>query len=158
MATIFENPRELLTRIGETLGTSDWLLIDQARIDAFANATGDHQWIHTDPIRAAAGPFGATIAHGYLTLSLVNIFLPQIAEVRNISMGVNIGSNRLRFLAPVRVNSRIRGIGELTAAEAIGSDAIQATIKITVEIEGASKPACIVDTISRYYEKKELLS
>jgi acyl dehydratase len=158
MPTIFENPRELLARAGETLGTSNWLLIDQARIDAFADATGDHQWIHTDPIRAAAGPFGATIAHGYLTLSLVNIFLPQIAEVRNISMGVNIGSNRLRFLAPVRVNSRIRGTGELTAAEAAGPDAIQATIKITVEIEGTSKPACIVDTISRYYEKKELLS
>jgi acyl dehydratase len=151
MATIFATPSDLLSRIGETLGTSDWLLIDQARINAFADATGDHQWIHTDPIRAAAGPFGATIAHGYLTLALVNLFLPQIIEVQNVSMGVNIGSNRLRFLTPVRVNSRIRGTGELTAAEAVGTDAIQAIVRITVEIDGASKPACIVDTISRFY-------
>jgi acyl dehydratase len=153
MATIFATPSDLLSRIGETLGTSDWLLIDQARINAFADATGDHQWIHTDPIRAAAGPFGATIAHGYLTLALVNLFLPQIIEVQNVSMGVNIGSNRLRFLTPVRVNSRIRGTGELTAAEAVGTDAIQAIVRITVEIDGASKPACIVDTISRFYSQ-----
>jgi acyl dehydratase len=153
MATIFTTPRELLTRIGETLGTSNWLLIDQPRINAFADATGDHQWIHTDPVRAATGPFGATIAHGYLTLSLVNLFLPQIIEVQNVTMGVNIGSNRLRFLTPVLVNSRIRGTGELTAAEAVGPDAIQATIRITVEIKGASKPACIVDTISRFYSQ-----
>jgi acyl dehydratase len=152
MAAIFANARELLSRVGETLGTSDWLLIDQARINAFAGATGDHQWIHTDPVRAATGPFGATIAHGYLTLSLVNIFLPQIVEVQNIAMGVNVGSNRLRFLNPVRVNSRIRGTGELITAEAVAADAVQATIRIAIEIEGASKPACVVETISRYYE------
>jgi acyl dehydratase len=152
MPVIFATPRDLLARVGEKLGTSDWLLVDQARINAFADATGDHQWIHVDPERAAAGPFGATIAHGYLTLSLVNVFLPHIAEVRNIAMGVNIGTNRLRFLTPVRVNSRIRGTGELTAAEAAGPHAVQATIRVTVEIEGAEKPACIVDTISRYYE------
>jgi acyl dehydratase len=153
MPTIFANPQALIARIGEALGASDWLLIDQQRIDAFAAATGDHQWIHVDPIRAASGPFGATIAHGYLTLSLVNIFLPQIIEVQNVAMGVNIGSNRLRFLSPVHVNSRIRGSGELTAAEAPTANTVQAIIRITVEIEGTTKPACIVDTISRFYVK-----
>src|ERR1700677_4785461 len=95
MATIFPSPQALLDHVGKPLGTSEWLLIDQARIDRFADATGDHQWIHVDPERARTGPFGATIAHGYLTLALVNLFLPQIVEVRGISMGVNVGSDRL---------------------------------------------------------------
>jgi acyl dehydratase len=152
MATIFESPGDLLSRVGDELGVSDWLLVDQGRIDMFAEATGDHQWIHVDPVRAATGPFGGTIAHGYLTLALVNIFLPQIVDVRGISMGVNIGSNRLRFLAPVRAGSHLRGRGELVAAEAVGADAVQATIRVTVELQGSEKPACVVDTISRYYE------
>jgi acyl dehydratase len=157
MPSIFATPHDLLSRIGEKLGVSDWLLVDQARIDAFAGATGDHQWIHTDPVRAAAGPFGGTIAHGYLTLSLVNLFLPQIIEVRGISMGVNIGCDRLRFLTPVREGSRIRGAGELVAVEAVAGKAVQAVIRVTVEIDGNSKPACLVDTISRFYPKEELL-
>ena len=103
MATRFETPAELLKAVGRHLGTSDWLEITQDRIDKFAEATGDHQWIHVDPERAKAGPFGACIAHGYLTQSLVNLFLPQIVEVHGISMGVNYGADRVRFPAPVPV-------------------------------------------------------
>jgi acyl dehydratase len=151
MTTVFENPAELVAHVGKPLGTSDWLHIDQARIDLFADATGDHQWIHVDPARAQNGPFGATIAHGYLTLSLVNVFLPQILDVRGISMGVNIGSDRLRFLAPVRVGSFVRGVGELVLAHEVAGGAVQSVVRVTVELQGSAKPACIVDTISRYY-------
>jgi acyl dehydratase len=148
--TVFDSPAQLLENVGKQLGASDWLEIDQERIDLFADATGDHQWIHVDPERAAQGPFGSTIAHGYLTLSLVNLFLPQIVEVRGISMGVNYGSNRLRFPAPVPVGSRIRGTAELVEAEEVKGGAIQAVIRVTVEVEGSDRPACVVDTISRY--------
>lgn len=151
MATVFENPAALQKSIGEHLGYSDWLEIDQARIDLFAEATGDHQWIHVDPERAKDGPFGACIAHGYLTQSLVNYFLPQIVEVRGISMGVNYGADRLRFPAPVPVGSRIRGGGELVSADATKDGAIQAVVRVTVEIEGSDRPGCVIDTISRYY-------
>ncbi len=151
MPTVFSAPKELLAAVGQPLGASDWLLIEQSRIDGFADATGDHQWIHVDPERAKSGPYGATIAHGYLTLSLVNLFLPQIVEVRGISMGVNYGCDKLRFPAPVRVGSRVRGVGELIEAEEVKGGAVQAKIRVTVEIEGGEKPACVVDTISRYY-------
>ena len=151
MAVIFENPRELLGKEGTKLDSSPWLTVDQARIDAFAECTGDHQWIHVDPVRAKDGPFGATIAHGYLTLSLVNMFMPEIVEVRRFSAGVNVGMDRTRFLSPVRVGSRIRGTGELVSAEEVKGGAIQAVIRVTVEIEGSDKPACIVDTINRYF-------
>ena len=151
MATVFESPEGLLDAVGKPLGSSDWLSIEQARIDQFADATGDHQWIHVDPERAKAGPFGATIAHGYLTLSLVNAFLPQIVEVRGISMGVNYGADRLRFPAPVPVGSRVRGVGELVEAERTKDGGVQAKVRVTVEIEGGERPACVVDTISRYY-------
>ncbi len=150
MAIVFNGPYDLLGKEGMQLGTSDWLVIDQRRIDGFADVTEDRQWIHVDPVRAKDGPFGATIAHGYLTLSLVNRFLPQIFEVRGISMGVNVGAERLRFLTPVKVGSRIRGHGEILAAEKI-RDAVQSTVRVTIEIEGIDKPACIVDTISRYF-------
>ena len=151
MPRVFERPAELLAAVGQPLGHSDWLAIDQERIDLFADATGDHQWIHVDPERAAHGPYGATIAHGYLTLSLVNLFLPQIVEVRGISMGVNYGADKLRFPAPVPVGSRIRGSGELLRAEEVKGGAVQAVIRVTVEVEGSERPACVVDTISRYY-------
>ena len=150
MATIFETPRQLLDAVGQSLGHSEWLVIDQARIDKFADATGDHQWIHVDPERAKHGPFGRCIAHGYLTLSLVNSFLPQIVDVRGISMGVNYGADRLRFPAPVPVGSRIRGRGELIAAEQTKDGGVQATIRVTVEIDGSERPGCVIDTISRY--------
>ena len=150
MPTVFDSPAQLLENVGKQLGASDWLEIDQERIDLFADATGDHQWIHVDPDRAAQGPFGSTIAHGYLTLSLVNLFLPQVVEVRGISMGVNYGSNKLRFPAPVPVGSRIRGSAELVEAEEVKGGAIQAVIRVTIEVEGSDRPACVVDTISRY--------
>jgi len=148
---IFETPHELHDHVGERLGESDWITIEQDRIDKFADATGDHQWIHVDPERAKEGPYGKTIAHGYLTQSLVNLFLPQIADVRGFSMGVNYGADRLRFPAPVVVGSRVRGVGELVACEPTRDGAIQATIRVTVEIEGSDRPGCVIDTISRYY-------
>jgi acyl dehydratase len=151
MPTIFETPAELQKAVGQHLGYSEWLEISQDRIDLFAEATGDHQWIHVDPDRAKDGPFGACIAHGYLTQSLVNYFLPQIVEVRGISMGVNYGADRLRFPAPVPVGSRIRGGGELVSAEPTQDGAVQAVVRVTVEIEGSDRPGCVIDTISRYY-------
>jgi len=151
MATIFDTPAELHAAVGRQLGKSDWLTIEQERINLFAEATGDHQWIHVDPVRAKNGPFGACIAHGYLTLSLVNMFLPQIIEVRGIRMGVNYGADKVRFPAPVPVGARVRGSGELLGAEDIKGGAVQTVVRVTVEIEGNERPACVVDTISRFY-------
>ncbi len=151
MTTIFNTPAELHTAVGKQLGTSEWLAIEQGRVDLFADATGDHQWIHVDPERAKGGPFGGCIAHGYLTLSLVNMFLPQIIEVRGIRMGVNYGADKVRFPAPVRVGSRVRGSGELLGVEDVKGGAVQAVVRVTVEIEGGERPACVVDTISRFY-------
>ncbi|MCG8589424.1 MAG: MaoC family dehydratase [Proteobacteria bacterium] len=150
MPRIFQSPRDLHQAEGEHLGVSDWLEISQERIDQFAQATGDHQWIHVDPERAVDGPFGTTIAHGYLTQSLVNLFLPQIVEVRGISMGVNYGADRVRFPAPVPVGSKVRGSAELLKAEDVKGGAVQATIRVTVEIQGQDRPGCVIDTISRY--------
>ena len=150
MATTFETPEELEGAVGQHLGFSDWIQITQDRIDKFAEATGDHQWIHTDPVRAKQGPFGTTIAHGYLPQSLVNLFLPQIIEVRGISMGINYGTDKVRFPAPVPVDSRVRGGAELVAAQTVKNGAVQATIRVTVEIEGSDRPGAVVDTISRY--------
>ena len=153
MATVFQTPGELSSSIGKHLGHSEWMEITQERIQRFADATDDQQWIHVDPARAAQGPFGAPIAHGYLTLSLVNRFLPEIVEVRGISMGVNYGADRIRFPAPVKVGSRIRGGAELLEVENTRDGGVQAKIRVTVEIEGSERPACVVDTISRYYPK-----
>lgn len=150
MTTVFKHPSELQQAVGQHLGHSDWLTIDQQRINLFADATGDHQWIHVDPERAKDGPFGRCIAHGYLTLSLVNLFLPQIVDVQGVKMGVNYGCDKVRFPAPVPVDSRVRGGGELVAVEEV-KGAIQSTVRVTVEIEGQDRPACVVDTISRYF-------
>jgi acyl dehydratase len=151
MATIVECPRHLLGMEGCKLEPTEWLGIDQARIDGFAEYTGDHQWIHVDPVRARDGPFGRTIAHGYLTLSLINLFLPQMIEVRNFSAGINVGADNLRFLSPVLVDSRIRGRGEIVKVKELKAGAIQSVVRITVEIEGSEKPACVVDCINRYF-------
>jgi acyl dehydratase len=151
MPSVFESPAELKAAVGRPLGKSEWLEITQDRIDRFAEATGDHQWIHVDPARAAQGPFGRTIAHGYLTQSLVNFFLPQIVVVKGISMGINYGADRLRFPAPVPVGSRVRGSAELIEAEEQKDGSVQAKIRVTVEIEGSERPGCVIDTISRYY-------
>ncbi|MEI7593450.1 MAG: MaoC family dehydratase [Actinomycetes bacterium] len=147
--TVFEGVEQVKDAVGRDLGTSEWIEITQDRIDLFAEATGDHQWIHVDPQRAATGPFGGTIAHGYLTLSLSNAFMPEIVEVRGVSMGVNYGTGKVRFPAPVPVGSRIRGSATLTAVEEVAGG-IQTTIVMTVEIEGGSKPACVVESISRF--------
>ncbi len=151
MAVIFENPRDLVGKEGTALEPSEWLTIEQDRIDAFADCTGDHQWIHVDPVKAKDGPFGATIAHGYLTLSLVNLFMPQMIDVRGFSAGVNVGMDKTRFLNPVVVGSRIRGTGEIVSVEEVKGGAIQAVIRVTIEIEGKDRPACVVDTINRYF-------
>jgi acyl dehydratase len=151
MATIFDSPRELLGKEGQVLDTSAWLTIDQQRIDLFAEVTGDRQWIHVDPERARSGPFGTTIAHGYLTVSLMGTFLPQIIDVRNFSMGVNVGVDGLRFLSPVPVGSRIRASGIIVKVEEAKAGAIQCVVRVTIEIEGKEKPACVLDTISRYF-------
>ncbi len=149
MPTVFENPDAVLAAVGQHLGFTDWITVDQDRINAFADATGDHQWIHVDVAKAKDGPFGGTIAHGYLTLSLTNLFLPQLVSVENLSMGINYGVNKVRFPTPVRAGSRVRGGAEIAACEEVPGG-VQAIIKITVEIEGADKPACIVENVTRY--------
>ena len=151
MSTLFSSAGQLLAAQGLDLGRTDWLLLTQERIDLFAEATGDHQWIHVDPVRAKDGPFGATVAHGYLTLSLANLFLPQLVNYENLSMGVNYGTDKVRFPAPVKVNSRVRGKGEVVAAEEIKGGGVQVVVRISVEVEGQDKPGCVVDTISRLY-------
>jgi acyl dehydratase len=152
---VFKTPHELSAAVGEDLGVTDWLEIDQKRIDTFAEATGDHQWIHVDAEKAKAGPYGSTIAHGYLTVSLVNYFLPQLLDVQGISMGVNYGVDKVRFPAAVPVGSKIRGKGVLTSVETTKDGGIQSKVTVTIEIEGSERPACIVETISRYYAETE---
>jgi acyl dehydratase len=146
----FTSAEELKAAVGEQLGYSDWLEIDQKRIDLFADATGDHQWIHVDPEKAAAGPFGTTIAHGYLTLSLLPLLVPQVMKVEGAQMGVNYGTNKVRFPAPVPVGSRLRATAVLKeVAEAGGG--VQVTAAVTVEHEGGDKPVCVAESVSRYY-------
>lgn len=141
---------ELRAAVGNDLGTSDWLTITQERVNTFADATGDHQWIHVDVERATAeSPFGGPIAHGYLTLSLTNQFLPEIVEVTGISSGINYGVNKVRFPSPVPVGRRVRGNVVLAAAEDVPGG-VQTTMVITVELEDSPKPACIVEAISRW--------
>jgi len=146
----FTSADEIKAAVGTHLGFSDWLEIDQARIDTFADATGDHQWIHVDPERAKNGPFGTTIAHGYLTLSITNMFLPQLVTVSTAKLGINYGANKVRFPAPVPVGSRIRVGGEVMEAEDVGGGGVQVIVRLTVEVEGNDRPACVVDSISRW--------
>jgi len=150
MSVIVEKPHDLLGMVGAKLGPTGWVTVDQQRVDQFANCTGDHQWIHVDVERAKNGPFGGTIAHGYLTMSMINLFLPELMEVRGFAHAVNVGLDRLRFLAPVVVGSRIRAVSEIVAVEEI-KGAIQAIVRVTIEIEGNEKPALIADTVSRYF-------
>ncbi|MCA0448242.1 MAG: MaoC family dehydratase [Proteobacteria bacterium] len=151
MGLVFSSVAEAVAAVGCDLGHSDWLAIDQNRIDTFARATGDFQWIHVDPARAAQGPFGGTVAHGYLTFSLINMFLPELFRADGMKMGINYGADRLRFPAPVPVGSRIRAAGLLVAAEPIGADAVQTTVRMTIEIEASPKPGCVADILGRYY-------
>jgi len=147
--TVLDGPDVVKAATGTHLGYSDWLTIDQERVNLFADATGDHQWIHVDPERAADGPFGGPIAHGYLTLSLSNLFLPQIIETRGFSAGVNYGADKVRFISPVKVGDRIRGGAELVEVTDVNGG-IQTLVRITIEIEGGTKPAGVIDSLSRW--------
>jgi acyl dehydratase len=148
-AQVFAMPAALLHAMGTQFEPTPWEAVSQERIQQFADATGDHQWIHVDPVRAAVGPFGGCIAHGYLTLSLVNLFLPQLMQVEQVSMGINYGLERVRFMGIVPAGSRLRGRGEVVAVEDTGK-AVQVTVRVTVEREGAERPVCVADTISRF--------
>ena len=147
--TEFHSIEELRGGVGTHLGYSDWLEITQERIDQFADATGDHQWIHVDPERARRGPFGTTIAHGYLTLSSTNRWLGGLLRVPTATMGVNYGANKVRFPAPVPVGSRIRMGVEILSVDEVPGGA-QVTTRNTVEVDGSEKPACVVEAISRF--------
>ncbi len=136
--------------VGQVLGVSDWVTVEQPRIDLFAAATGDHQWIHIDPARAAAGPFGATVAHGFLTLSLLPMLFETAFHVDDVRLGVNYGLNRVRFPAPVRAGSRLRGHFKLLSYEPLDGGA-QLVIESTVELEGSAKPACVAESVTRRY-------
>ena len=136
---------------GAELGTSDWLLVDQARIDTFADATGDHQWIHVDRQHASAeSPYGTTIAHGLLTLSLIPALSKQCFVVENVRMGINYGFNKVRFITPVPVDSRVRVRSILIDAAKVDDSTVQLTVRHTVELEGGAKPAAVAEMIGRY--------
>jgi acyl dehydratase len=146
----FESVEALAAAAGEHLGYSDWHLVDQARVTAFAEVTDDPQWIHIDPERAAKGPFGGTVAHGYLTLSLLPMLAREIYQVKGARMGVNYGLDRVRFPAPLLTGRRIRAGILLTAVEPVPGG-VQAHAEVTVEREGANKPVCVANTLSRVY-------
>jgi acyl dehydratase len=150
MTTIIEGIDGLKAKQGEHLGYSDWLEITQERVNEFAEATGDHQWIHVDPERAKAGPFGGPIAHGYLTISLAPMLLPQVMRVEGIQMGVNYGINKLRFPSPVPVGSKLRVGASLADVTDIEGGA-QVTVDLTFEVEGKDKPSCVAQAVYRYY-------
>jgi len=142
---------DLEAAVGRELGPTGWFTVDQSRIDGFADDTEDHQWIHVDPERAAGGPFGATVAHGFLTLSLVPYFVNRLRRIEGVRMGINYGLDRVRFPSPVRAGSRIRARITMTTLDRIGDDAVQLVTRTTIEAEGADKPACVADLVSRYY-------
>ena len=146
----FDKLTDLQALVGQHIGDSDWITVDQHRIDLFAQATGDQQWIHVDPVRAAAGPFGTPIAHGFLTLSLLPEMFASAFEVRDTRMGVNYGLNRVRFPAPVPVGSRLRGTFVLKAYEPLEGGA-QVTVEVTMLREGSAKPVCVAESIARRY-------
>ena len=147
---IVDQPNDLLAAVGQALGPSEPLVVTQERINQFAEATGDDQWIHVDQARAAKGPFGRTVAHGYLTLSLASYFLPQLLSVKNMSMGVNYGTEKVRFPAAVTEGSTLRATGEIISAEESGGG-VKVVVRMTLVADGAERPACVVDTISLFY-------
>ena len=147
---VIQRLSDLQQRVGQELGVGEWLQVDQARIDQFAQATGDHQWIHVDPARAAQGPFGATVAHGFLTLSLLPVLLASSFTIADSAMGVNYGLNRVRFPAPVPVGSRLRARAVLQQFEPLpGGDGAQLTLDVTIEREGQDKPVCAAQILVR---------
>lgn len=145
----FSGLDELVAAAGSQLGPTDWLEVTQERVNQFADATDDHQWIHVDPERAANGPFGGTIAHGLLTLSLLPHFTSQMYTVDNIAMAINYGYNKVRFITPVKVGAKIRGRAEISKVDQLDG-AVQATLTTTVEIEGSEKPAAVAESIVRF--------
>ncbi|HLF69739.1 MAG TPA: MaoC family dehydratase [Actinomycetota bacterium] len=151
MTTIIKGKQELLGRVGDELGVSEWHEITQDQVNKFADATGDHQWIHVDPEKAALGPFGTTIAHGYLTLALGPKLSWETVTVEGVQMGINYGSDRVRFITPVKVGARIRMRIKLADLKEVEPNGLQATFENTFEIEGEDKPACVAQVISRYY-------
>ncbi|MEC5408515.1 MaoC family dehydratase [Paraburkholderia sp. MPAMCS5] len=148
----YETVAHLQPLLGEVVGSSDWIVIDQQRINTFAEATGDFQWIHVDPERAAAGPFGAPIAHGFLTLSLLPVFSQSAFAIRQIKLGVNYGLNKVRFLKPVPVDSRLRAHFKLLSFESLDNKGTQIIYEMTVEMEGADKPVCVAESILRVFD------
>ncbi len=152
MPTEIEGIAGLIARAGQHLGYSDWLEVTQDRVDRFADATGDHQWIHVDPERAKDGPFGGTIAHGYLTLSLGPMLAPQVMRVSGLSMAVNYGCGKVRFPSPVPVGSKLRLGLELAEVAEIAPGQAQCTYLYTFEVEGAPKPSCVAEVLVRVYE------
>jgi acyl dehydratase len=146
---VFQDLAEFAAARGSQFGPTEWLQVSQERVNLFAEATGDHQWIHVDPERAKGGPFGATIAHGLLTLSLLPHFSQQLYRVDNVKLAVNYGYNKVRFITPVKVGAKIRARGEITAVDQL-EGAVQATTTITVEIEDSAKPAAVAESIVRY--------
>jgi acyl dehydratase len=147
----FESLEELRKAVGTEVGVSDWLQIDQSRINLFADATDDHPWIHVDPQAAAQGPFGTTVAHGYLTLALLPKLSEGVVRVKGVRMGVNYGLNKVRFPAPVPVGSRVRARYELVSVEDVDNGGVQTVFRVTVEREGGDKPVCVAETVSRFY-------
>lgn len=141
---------EIRRSAGLDLGPTQWMEIDQERVNQFAEATGDHQWIHVDVERAnRESPFGAPIAHGYLTMSLSNYFLPQMITVEGVDMGINYGTNKVRFMSPVKVGDRIRTTGKVTEVTEVAGG-VQTTVVITIEVENSPKPACVIEALSRW--------
>ncbi|WP_216694506.1 MaoC family dehydratase [Dietzia psychralcaliphila] len=149
--TVYRGIDELVAAVGDELGPTEWLPMEQARIDAFADATDDHQWIHVDPSRAAESPYGATIAHGFLTLSLLPHFMSSLRRFDGVRMGINYGLDKARFPAAVPSGTRIRGRMSVDRVEPLSDDGVQLTTTVTIEAEGSEKPACVATLLSRYY-------
>ena len=147
----FETLADLAGCVGQEVAVSDWLTITQVQVNQFAQATGDHQWIHVDPERAKAGPFGAPIAHGFLTLSMLPVFFESSFKVTETRMGVNYGLNKVRFTSPVPVGSRLRARMTLLDARPIDNSGLQMTWSVSVEREGSDKPVCVAESLSRQY-------
>ena len=148
---IFASLQDLASNVGQDVAVSDWVVVTQEQINLFAQATGDHQWIHTDADKAQSGPFGTTIAHGFLTLSLLPQFFESALEIQGSRMGINYGLNKVRFTAPVPVNSRLRAHMHLLACEAIDKQGVQMTWRVSVEREGSDKPVCVAESLVRRY-------
>jgi acyl dehydratase len=151
MTTTANGLDEIKALAGTDLGHTDWLQVSQERVNTFADATDDHQWIHVDPERAAGGPFGGTIAHGYLTLALLIPLMTELLDVTGVRMSINYGLDKVRFPAPVPVGAKIRLRGQVASADEVAGNGVQVTVDFTVEIEGSEKPACVARGIYRHY-------